>query len=108
MKQLDLEIRMMLDGAGGDIDKARAELRSDATGYFYESSPSIPTLQAYHVLVVKGRDGAVVGRLIFPRDGSRREKAGGYFAFDRGESALCPWPEFQEIIRTNRANLVAF
>ncbi|NOS69812.1 MAG: hypothetical protein HOP33_07770 [Verrucomicrobia bacterium] len=107
MKQLDLEVRMALDDVGGDAEKVRSDLRSDPSGYTYDSSASIPTLQAYHVLLVKGQGEKVVGRLIFPRDGRKREQAGGYFSFDSGESGLCPWPKMQEIVKTNRANLIA-
>jgi hypothetical protein len=107
MKQLDLEVRTALDDAGGSIEKARRELRNDQNSYVYESSVAMPMMQAFHVLVVKADDGAVIGRFIFPRNGQQREKVGGYFEFDHGESGLCPWLKLQEIIKTNRANLVA-
>ena len=61
----------------------------------------------YHVLLVKNDEQKVIGRLIFPRDGLQREKIGGYFSFDAGESNMCPWSKMQEIVKTNRANLIA-
>lgn len=107
MKQLNFGVRMALEDSGGNIETTRRELRDAQNGYVSESSSLMPMMQAYHVLLVTGNGEAVVGRLIFPREGQLREKVGGYFEFDRGENGLCPWPKLQEIIRTNRANLIA-
>lgn len=104
MKQLELEIRIMLEDSGGDLAKARLE----PGGSLYQASTSRPSLQAYHVLLVQNPDEKIVGRLIFPRNGQQREKVGGYFFFDSGAGGLCSWPQLQEIIRTNRAHLVTF
>lgn len=107
MKQLDMGVRMALEEAAGNLETMRRELRAERNGYVYESSDSMPVLQAYHVLLVMKDGKTVVGRIIFPREGQQREKAGGYFGFDSGESGLCPWPKLLEMVRTNSANLIA-
>ena len=103
MKQLELEIRMALEDDSGDIEKARVALREKPSGFLNGS----PITQMYHVLLVKNDEEKVIGRLIFPRDGLQRDKIGGYFSFDTGESNMCPWPRMREMVKTNHANLIA-
>jgi len=103
MMQLDSAVRVALEDQGGDIAKARAALRSNPSGFLNRP----PRAQAYHVLLVTDREQHVIGRLILPYDGQRRDKFGGYYSFDAGRSDMCPWPKMQNIIRTNLANLIA-
>jgi hypothetical protein len=102
MRQLELEIRMALQDESGDVEKTRVALRDNPSGFLNGS----PITQMYHVLLVRNGD-QVIGRLIFPRDGQRRESVGGYFSFDSGESNMCPWSRIQEMVKTNHANLIA-
>lgn len=103
MRQLDMEVQMALTDESGDVEKVRAALRDTPSGFLNGS----PISQMYHVLLVKNDAGQVIGRLIFPRDGLQREKVGGYFSFDSGDSKMCPWSKMEEMVKTNRANLIA-
>lgn len=103
MKQLDVEIRMALEDESGDVEKARMALRDSPGGFLGGTR----IMEMYHVLLVQDADNKVIGRLIFPRDGLRREAMGGYSSFDSGGNSMCPWSTMLEIVKTNRAKLIA-
>ena len=106
MRQLDMALQEALSEPNTSIVTIRNEASRQGSDFFGHIENRSSLLESYQVLLIMEADGSVKGALIFPRNISRRERAGVWYVLSDNRGPK-PAKELDALINRHREQLVA-
>lgn len=105
MRNFATAYQIVSDDGTNDIAIIRRDIWDSIDGHWSTTRRTLDVRQAFHCLVIVDDSQKAQGYLIFPRDPSVAQKAGGYFCFGSAGYEAAPWEKIQALLSEYRDRL---